>query len=57
MKVGTARIIDQKLEGRVWAQEGQEGVVIDEEWFRLRGLRGNDFLPNKGCEPEVIKMV
>lgn len=44
MKVGPPRVIDEELEGRVGTQEREEGIVIDQEGFRLWSLRGNNGL-------------
>lgn len=37
VKVRSARIVYQELKGRIGAKYGKEGVVIDEEGFRLWG--------------------
>ena len=37
VEIRSARIVYQKLKSRVGAKYGKEGVVIDEEGFRLWG--------------------
>lgn len=42
VEVWGAWVVDQELEGGGGAEEGEEGVVVDEEGARLRGGRGED---------------
>jgi hypothetical protein len=42
VEVGGARVMDQELEGGGGAEEGEEGVVVDEEGAGLRGGGGED---------------
>ena len=39
VEVRSARVVYQELKSRIRAQEGKEGVVIDEKRFRLWGCR------------------
>lgn len=39
VEVRSARVVYQELKSRIRAQEGKEGVVIDEKRFRLGGCR------------------
>ena len=48
VKVGSPIIFDKALKGRSGAEDGEEGVMIYEEWFRLWCGRGNDGRPVDG---------
>ena len=38
VEVRGARVVDEELQGGIWAEEGEEGVMIDQEGFWLRCL-------------------
>ena len=48
VEVGGTWVVNQELEGRIRAEKGEEGVVVDEEGFGLGSLGRDDGLSGRG---------